>query len=408
MPPCRCGPAQSSPARPRPVVLPEDAPTLATVATAAATDPGWIAADSTTDAILSAGFTFTIGNVTVVVGARPTPQSSYIVETFADAVRGFADLGVAITAYELGRVNADAPGLLIAGATAHSAHYVVTGTATLADNPSGTASADLIAANLATPDLFEPGTLLWLGAFGTGIAPAIVPATGETLADFARRHLCTAAEVLGANAALEVIPDTGLAIPGAVALADWNAVAVPYTLRADDILSGVAAGFDLADAPDKATDLAARNADLPGTVAQDISFDVRVGGTLVPVHTAGLFSFAAGVVRSSAKPRLRQSWPMSPPPSTCPAGLLRAACSSRHRSCSPRPNHTGRDSSAVRRNGGRPCRRQCRHDRLADRGNNARRTRARHPRRDGARPGTRSMPWSAASTRCPAMAAASL
>ncbi|MEG3152304.1 hypothetical protein U1769_20660 [Sphingomonas sp. ZT3P38] len=298
--PLRLGAVLACP--PRPVILPEDALTLATVATAAATHPGWLAADSSTNAILSAGFTFTIGNATVVVGARPMPQSSYIIETFADAVRGFADLGVAITAYELGQVNADAPGLLIAGATAHSAHYVVTGTATLADNPGGAASADLIAANLATPDLFEPGTLLWLGAFGTGIAPAIVPATGETLADFARRHLCTTAEILAANAALEVIPDTGLAIPGAVALADWNAVAVPYTLRADDTLSGVAAGFDLSDAPDKTTDLAARNADLPGTVAQDISFTVSVGGTQVPVHTAGLFSFAAvlSAVRQTA------------------------------------------------------------------------------------------------------------
>lgn len=277
----------------RQVVPPQGAPNLAAVATAAATDAGWLAADSAADAILAAGFTFTIGAVAITVGASPTPQSSYIVETFAEAVRGFEELGVAVTPYELGEANADAPGLLSVGATAHSAHYVVTGAATLADNPSGAASADLIAANLATPDLFGAGTLLFLGSFGTGTAPAIIPVTGETLGDFAKRHHCTAAAILGANAGLALIPDTGLAIPGAVALADWNAIAVPYALRAGDTLSGVAAGFDLAAAPDKATDLAARNADLPGTVVQGISFDVGVGGVQVPIDTTGLASFAA-------------------------------------------------------------------------------------------------------------------
>jgi hypothetical protein len=182
---------------------------------------------------------------------------------------------------------------LTPGATAHAAHYVVGGAATLTSNPSGTSTADLIANNLATTDLYEPGALIYLGGFGTGVSPTVTPADTDTLAALAARYACPPAALLYANGALPVIAGTALAIPGAVALPSSTTITVPYTIRATDTLDGIAANLDLVAAPDKATALAERNRDLPGTVTQGLTFNVTVGGTPVAVNTTGLVSFAA-------------------------------------------------------------------------------------------------------------------
>ncbi|MCE8005941.1 hypothetical protein [Aestuariivita sp.] len=289
--PLKEGAVLSYPARQ--VTLPATAPVLATVAKSEATRAGYLAADSAADPILSPNFAFSVDGVTVTVGQTAVPGGVGTVATFADAVAAFADLGIHLTTYDLGESHASDPGMLIPAATAHCAHYVVTGEATLAQNPSGAATDDLIAANLATPNLYEAGALIYLGDFGSGSPATLTPAPGDLLGGFAGRYACPAAALLKANGGLTTIAQTALAIPGAIALPAADDLLVPYTLRAQDTLSGIAAGFALSDAPDKATDLARRNRDMPGTVTQGLTFDVDVDGTQVPVDTTGLTSFAA-------------------------------------------------------------------------------------------------------------------
>ncbi|MEI2384418.1 hypothetical protein [Breoghania sp. JC706] len=276
----------------RAVTLPATAPVLANVAAAEATSAGWLAADSAGDAILVNDFTFTVDGVNVTVGQTTLPGGG-TVATFADAVLAFADLGIHLSAYDLGESYAGETGMLIASATAHSAHYVVAGEATLADNPSGAATADLVSSNLATPDLYEAGALIYLGDFGSGSPAKVTPGAGDLLREFAERYGCPPAALLAANSGLTVVSGNRLAIPGAAILPGADALFVPYTLRATDTLSGVAAGFALAGDPDKKTDLAERNRNMPGTVTQGLNFDVDVDGTQVPVDTTGLTTFQA-------------------------------------------------------------------------------------------------------------------
>jgi hypothetical protein len=275
------------------VALPE-APVLGAVATAQSTTAGWLATDSATDAILVAAFPFTVDGVTVAVGdpIDPDDPDSGTVATFADVALAFEARGVHIGTYQIGESYADATGMLTPAAIAHSAHYLVTGEATLADNPSGIDSATLAEANVATADLYEPGALIYLGLFGTGTPATITPGDADTVATLAGRYGCPAAAFLSANAGGTVIATSALAIPGAIALPASTDLAVPYTQRATDTLSGIAANFDL-EGDDQATTLATRNGAMPGTVAQGQSFDVDVGGTEVPVDTTGLTSFDA-------------------------------------------------------------------------------------------------------------------
>ncbi|MFA6125610.1 hypothetical protein [Sphingomonas sp.] len=275
------------------VTLPE-APVLGAVATAQLTTAGWLATDSAADPILVAAFPFTIDGVTVAVGdpIDPDDQNAGTVETFAGVVLAFEARGVHIGTYQIGESYADATDMLIASATAHSAHYLVSGEATLADNPSGIDSATLAGANVATADLYEPGALIYLGVFGTGTPATITPDEADTVATLAARYGCPATAFLYANATRAVIGASALAIPGAVNLPASTDLSVPYSQRGTDTLSGIAGNFDL-EGNDKATTLATRNGAMPGTVAQGQTFDVDVGGTGVPIDTTGLPSFDA-------------------------------------------------------------------------------------------------------------------
>jgi LysM repeat protein len=287
---------------PRALILADPAPTLAVAAAKAATSAGWLAADSAADAILAAGFVFTVDEVTVVTGQTPVSGGHGAVATFEQAVAAFADAGIRVSALDLGELAAAADSLLIAGSPAHTAHFVVDGEATLAVNPSGVPAADLIADNLRTRGLYEAGALIYLGEFGTGTPPVITPGDGDTLAAFAGRYGCPPAALLAANAARPVVAGTALAIPGAVRLPDSGAISVPYTLRPGDTLPGVADGFDLTPAPTRAVALAEHNKNMPGTVTQGLTIDIEVGGVAVPVNTTGLASFAAvlAAARSAA------------------------------------------------------------------------------------------------------------
>ncbi|MCK1387637.1 LysM peptidoglycan-binding domain-containing protein [Bradyrhizobium sp. 21] len=282
-----------------PTTVPVTPYTLANAAAALATLPGWLAKDSAADAIINSGFVFTVDGVEIILGATPidpgTPE--VLVETLADATVAFENRGVHVSAYYLGELYADDATLLLVAAPGHTAHYVANGTATLANNGSGATADDLIANNLTVPDLYDPGALIYLGLFGSG---TVMPGTTDTLAGFSARYGCPPATLLGANAPLVLPVATKLTIPGAVALPAEADILAPYTLTATDAkLSAVAARFDLPVASG-ATDLATRNAGMPGTVAPGQSFDVIVGGEAVPIQTDGLTSFAAVLAKVRA------------------------------------------------------------------------------------------------------------
>ena len=285
--PLRAGAILSYP--PRAVTLSTDAPTLASAAAALSTTSGWLAEDCAADPILAGGFRFRVEGVDVVVGLTPLSEGDPpLVRTLLDASQAFANRGVRILPGQLGAAHADADDLLLPGASGHCGHYLADGGQTLGDNSSGASSDDLIAANLALANIYDAGALVYLGDFGV-----ITPRGDDRLAAFSARYGCPPAALLGANRATSLPTGTRLAVPGAVMSPAPEKARAPYTIRAGDILSGIAAGFDFASSPDAATALAERNAALPGTVAQGQTFDVLVGSVSVSVETDGLQSFAA-------------------------------------------------------------------------------------------------------------------
>jgi hypothetical protein len=247
------------------VNVPATAATLAAVARDRHTTPGLLAADSADrTGILVVGFVFEYEGTAVPVVSAST--------TWTDVAVRFAELGVAATVADLAEANAQRPGLLVAGATLTSRHYVARDGDTLADNRSTVA--DLTADNATTVDLFPAGTLLWVGVF-TG--PHVTPDAGEPLVVFAARFACPPALLLAANAPRS-LDGTPVQVPGAVQLPAAGALRVPYAIRDNDTLAGVAALFgavepataaflDPAPLASGALDLAFANAAMPGTLA---------------------------------------------------------------------------------------------------------------------------------------------
>jgi LysM domain len=271
-------------------------PTLAAAALAHHTTVALLAADSQNDPALANGFVLRMEGVTVTVGITPVPNlQSATVATLAQAVAAFAAQGVNIRVVDLAIVYAEEVGLLKGSATMHSSHYIAKDSDTLSDNASGVALSNLIAVNLATPNLFDPGALIYLGAFsGPGGAPTLPITPGETLRQFAERYACPIEQLLSSNPALALPPDTGLVVPGALRLPDQAAaLRLPYTLRSTDTLGQIAQQFlPISGTGDTATKLAIANQAMPGTIAGGQHFQVTVAGNQFTIDTTAGDTFA--------------------------------------------------------------------------------------------------------------------
>lgn len=259
---------------------------LATLANALGTLPGLLAGDNASLAILTPGITFSVlvseaeqVSVTVTEADAATP-----IRSLDQVCAAFATLGVNISASDLGQSHQALPAIFQANQLISSNAWVAGADDSLAHNGSGLDQAALAALNTATANLFEMGTLLWLGDFNDG---AGISADGaQTLHQFADAHACPAELLLEANPDLAVPADGAFALPGRVAWpSDAAAIRVPYSLRAGDTLDAIAPRFDWAGAQASLA-LATANLEMPRVLAGGVSLAIDVGGQSYSITTA--------------------------------------------------------------------------------------------------------------------------
>lgn len=246
---------------PRDAVVPPESPAVVDlVAQIGCTLPTLVAANATRPGLLAPGFVFECNGVKVGVAPEP-PESE---TTLALVAQTFQQHGVPLDAAQVVALNADVPGVFRPGATLVVDGYVVRSGDTLAANHAHATPADLAPLNVATVDLFPPGTPLFLTT-----RQADVPA-GETLARFAAVQGTAPGALLRHNGSATVSVTAPPVVPGAWA---WPAVTdglrVPYTVRAHDRLADVAARFGTA-----ALALATVDGTMPGTVAAGVRIEV--------------------------------------------------------------------------------------------------------------------------------------
>lgn len=291
--PLRPGTVLAIPPRAVPIVG-EPTPSLADLALAAFTQPGLLAADNPT-VPLADGFVFTVEGVSVTA-ASAGPATLLAVQA------AFAALGVNVTLADLGIDNAAAPGMFPAAASVVTAHYVAQPGDTLAANASGQSVNTLAASNLATPNLFDSGALVFLGDFAP--APQIDSGELHTLGEFAARYGCPPAQLLAANPGALLPPTNVWVIPGGLALPPAASEAPLYAavqVRDGETLDLLAPRFAAAPGSGSAaTNLAAANLELPDTLTPGEPITVTVGGTSYQTTTVPGDSFASVLARLGA------------------------------------------------------------------------------------------------------------
>lgn len=261
---------------------------LALLAEGAYSDVTLIVDDNADKPILQDGFEFSVDvddDVKMVVTVTSDANS------FTAIVNKYAGEGVHITAAGLAELHKDKPGLLAADKVLDVNYYIARNGDTLQHNNSQTSVSDLATRNTTTPDLFDPGALIYMGNFA-GLAAAD---NELTLQQLARRYACPPELLLGANKTLSLVPGNPLVLPGTLA---WPSVTatlrVPYMLRATDTLSGIAANFITADGTGSAElRLAQANLKMPAVFLPNITIPVQVGGISYNVNTGADASMAS-------------------------------------------------------------------------------------------------------------------
>ncbi|MGW0765444.1 LysM peptidoglycan-binding domain-containing protein [Streptomyces sp. NPDC002676] len=299
---------------PREAVVPPDSPpadelaatlrcTLRTLVTANQDRPG----------LLTPGFVFDCNGVKVQVSFdRPASEA-----TLAGVESAFRNLGVPFDAAQVVSLNADKPGMFRVGASLLVTGYLVESGDTLRDNRAGLTPGRLAPLNTTTVDLFTPGTSVFLTT-----TPTPVPA-GDTLGHFAAVHATTPGELLRHNGSVAVSAGSPPVVPGMWAWpSDPDALRVPYTVREDDSLDGIAAHFPGAG-------LVEVNAGMPGTIASGVTITVGSESvtTAAPASFAevcALFSPPVGLAALAAAIGARTDVLATGALLVCPPGVLPA------------------------------------------------------------------------------------
>ncbi|MGB4486664.1 MAG: hypothetical protein WBI95_14270 [Pseudomonas veronii] len=247
---------------------------LATLANLLGTLPGLLAGDNASLTILTPGITFSVAvseaeqvSVTVTEADAPAP-----IRSLAQVCTTFAALGVNISVTDLGQSHQALPAIFQANQLISSTVWVAGNDDSLGHNGSGLDQAALAALNTRSVNLFEMGTLLYLGDFNAG--GGISADGAQTLHQFADAHACPAELLLGANPDLAVPADGAFALPGRVSWpSDAAQVRVPYTIQGGDSLDTIAPRF-----AQNTLDLATANLEMPVVVAGGVTLSIRVGG----------------------------------------------------------------------------------------------------------------------------------
>lgn len=229
--------------------------------------------------VLQVGFEFTV-EIDASTEAVVTVSDS--VNTLNLVVAAFAEQGVNIDVVGLCDVNQNKPNIFAIQETLTTTFYVVKDTDTLASNQSGVSLNELATNNLSTPNLFDPGALIFFNPFD-----AIAVDNTTTLRQLASRYGCSMEQILDYNASFTLPATSTCALPGTLELpADTSNISVPYTVRTNESLNTIASRFayNLANGT-AALQLATTNADMPATLIPDTSLSIPVGGTSYTVNT---------------------------------------------------------------------------------------------------------------------------
>ncbi|MFI1564699.1 hypothetical protein ACH4ZX_16895 [Streptomyces sp. NPDC020490] len=252
--------------------VPDGSPSAAVLAAALGCSVArLVTANLTRPGLLTPGFVFEVDGLQVAVATEPPASEA----TLAGVTGVFHDNGVPLAAVEIVALNAGRPGMFRTGASVVVDGYLAVSGDTLAANGAHRTPSDLAPLNTGTPDLFPPGTPVFLTT-----EPTPLPAD-ETLARFAEAHGTTPGALLRHNGSAPLPPGAAPVVPGRWAWPDApEELRVPYTVRADDTLAALAERFPGAD-------LVRVNADVPGTVAPGVT--VTVGDASVTTTAAASF-----------------------------------------------------------------------------------------------------------------------
>ncbi|SJZ84087.1 hypothetical protein SAMN04488128_1011805 [Chitinophaga eiseniae] len=210
--------------------------------------------------------------------------------TFNKVIALFANAGVNITVATLADQYKDIEGVFAQDKLLTIPTYVAQPDDTLKDNNTGVNVTDLVSNNLTTPDLFDPGALIYFGDF-SNIAASETP---DTLQQFADRYACPVELLLKANPTFALPVANKFVVPGTLSWPeDTTQLRIPYTIVSTDTLNGIAARFNFNASPGAAgQQLAMLNENMPGTLLPNIDLVIPVGGTNYTVNTGTNPSFA--------------------------------------------------------------------------------------------------------------------
>ncbi|HEU0131220.1 MAG TPA: hypothetical protein VFQ85_09555 [Mycobacteriales bacterium] len=236
-----------------------------------------VGANASTTGLLTPGFVFDCYGAKVKVATEGAATET----TLALVATAFAGQGVQLTPAQVVGLNADVPGMFREGAPLSVQGYVVTHGDTLEKNGSGAAAAALAPLNTSTPNLFPPGTSLFLRTRASDVPP------GVTLGEFAVANTTTPGALLRHNGGTTV---TSAVVPGTWTWCDQpGALRVPYTVARNDSLTAIAARALGADP----RLLVAGNAAMPGAVAAGVT--IEAGGRSATTSAPSSFETVAAL-----------------------------------------------------------------------------------------------------------------
>lgn len=237
---------------------------------------GIVQANHDTQGIIAQSVSFTAGGQTCTTGAT---------DSFDTIVEAFAAKGVTVTLAELALANQWTAGVFVESVALTITDLIAAAGDSLSSLSAAYAAdgftvSALAGANSGTPNLYAPGTALFIKLE----APLHPPATGDTLAAFALNNGVTPDELAQYNGTATVVAGAALAIPYLVSYNTAGGYST-YVAGRSDTLGGIAAKYP--NTP--AAALAALNQDIEGLLAPGQPITAPGGSQQVTTTPASTF-----------------------------------------------------------------------------------------------------------------------
>lgn len=259
---------------------------MQTIADANNTNVGLLAVGNSSSPVLQDGFVFT---VEIDDGVVIPVEVDSATNSFDLVVSAYEAQGVHITVSGLAELHANEDNIFAIGQDLNIKHYVTKAGDTLDINSSNVSTTDLVANNIQTPNIFDPGALVYFGQFSNVTFGDVPP----TLQQFADRFACPVELLLSNNANFALPASSEFLLPGTLS---WPGnvldLRIPYTVRSSDTLTGISAQFSSVDnGTDASLQLAEMNERMPDTMIADLDISVEVNGANYTVNTGSNPSF---------------------------------------------------------------------------------------------------------------------